>query len=170
VLLRATREQVWDTTQNHLLHPAWDHRFSRITMLDARIETGTRMLYEKDLLGVTIRGWGRYKLHAEHRQSTFEFGSDDPRSLILRGVGLWLYRDRPGGMVEFSTSYTYAVRWGLFGRLFDRVVFRPLFQRETERSFRRLARGWFPDGASAVAGAVGRKPARPIAHFAEARG
>jgi hypothetical protein len=160
VLLRAPRRAVWDLTQDHRLHPAWDHRFSRIEMLDAAIGTGTRMRYEKDLLGLTIRGWGRYKLHAPLRQSTFEFGSDDVRSLIARGVGLWLYRDREGGMVEFSTSYTYEVRWGLFGRVFNRLVFRPLFQRETEQSFRRLARGWFPARASAVEGARGRKPAR----------
>ena len=52
------------------------------------------------------------------------------------------------------------VRWGLFGRLVDRLAFRPFFQAETERSFRRLAARWFPEGASPVLGASGRKPAR----------
>ncbi len=159
VRLRTTPDALWAVTQDHRVHPAWDHRFSRIDLLDTNVRTGTRMRYEKTLLGITIRGWGRYKLHAPARQSTFEFGSDDPRSLIVRGVGLWLYRSRKNGMVEFSTSYTYEVRWGRCGRLFDRLVFRPLFQRETERSFERLARGWFPAGASPVHGARGRKPA-----------
>ena len=96
----------------------------------------------------------------EVEDPSFEFWSDDLRSLIRRGVGLWLYRPLPGGMVEFSTSYTYEVRWGLFGRLLDRLAFRPFFQAETERSFRRLDARWFPDGASPVLGASGRKPAR----------
>ncbi|WP_438002131.1 hypothetical protein WMF26_23560 [Sorangium sp. So ce185] len=63
-----------------------------------------------------------------------------------------------GRGVEFSTSYMYEVRWGAFGRWFDRAVFRPLFQRATERSFRRLEERYFPEGASRVAGARGRKP------------
>jgi len=34
------------------------------------------MRYERDLLGMTIRGFGRYKLHKPMRQSTFEFWSE----------------------------------------------------------------------------------------------
>jgi hypothetical protein len=167
VSLRTTRQALWDVTQDHRVHPDWDHRFSRIALLDDTIRTGTRMTYEKSILGVTIRGWGRYKLHRPMRQSTFEFGSTDARSLIRRGVGLWLYRERGDGRVVFSTSYTYDVRWGVFGRIVDRLAFRPLFQRETERSFRRLAERYFPSGASPVRGATGRKPARePTAEFA----
>jgi hypothetical protein len=163
VRLRADVARLWEVTQDPALHPAWDHRFSRIAMGAGRIETGTEMRYERDLAGMTIRGFGRYKLHRPLRQSTFEFWSDDRRSLIRRGVGLWLYRPLPGGLVEFSTSYTYEVRWGLFGRLVDRLIFRPFFQAETERSFRRLAERWFPQGASPVLGASGRKPARFVA-------
>jgi hypothetical protein len=160
VRLRASLEAVWDLTQDHRVHPAWDHRFSRIEMLDDTIRAGTEMRYERAVLGMTIRGFGRYKLLRRHTQSTFEFWSDDPRSLIRRGVGLWLYRRLEGGLVEFRTSYTYTVRWGLIGRLIDRLVFRRFFQRETERSFRRLAERYFPEGASPVLGADGRKPAR----------
>src|SRR5262249_16577218 len=140
---------LWDITQDHLLHPSWDHRFSRIRMdvPEGGIRTGTEMRYERDVLGMTIRGKGRYKLHRLHRQSTFEVWSDDPRSLIRRGVGLWLYRPEGDGTVQFSTSYTYEVRWGALGRAIDRLLFRPFFQRETERSFRRLAGTWFQNGA-----------------------
>ncbi|WP_437517607.1 SRPBCC family protein [Sorangium sp. So ce1099] len=162
VRLRTTVERLWEVTQDHRLHPSWDHRFSRIFMLGEVIQTGTAMRYEKDLLGLTIRGGGRYKLHRPCQQSTFEFWSEDPRSLIRRGVGLWLYRPAADGSVEFSTSYTYEVRWGALGRWIDRALFRPLFQRETERSFRRLAERYFPEGASEVAGARGRKPVRLI--------
>ena len=160
VRLRCKLEQLWSFTQDHRRHPEWDHRFSRIVMLSDRIDTGTCMRYEKRVLGLTIRGYGRYKLHRPMRQSTFEFWSDDPRSLIRRGVGLWLYRDVGNGNVEFSTAYTYETRWGLAGRYLDRFLFRPAFQWFTEQSFRRLARQYFPTDASRVVGAVGRKPAR----------
>jgi hypothetical protein len=62
--------------------------------------------------------------------------------------------------VEFSTSYTYEVRWGAFGRAFDRFVFRPLFQAFTEQSFRRLARDFFGVERPRVLGAAGRRRAR----------
>lgn len=164
VRLPATTARVWKVTHDHVLHPRWDHRFDRITMHDARITTGTRMTYEKTVLGMTVRGWGRYELHAPVKQSTFAFGADDARSLIREGVGVWRYRDVSGETgeptTELSTSYTYEVRWGLFGRLFDRLVFRPLFQRETERSFARLAREVFGVTRPVVLGATGRKRTR----------
>jgi hypothetical protein len=163
VRLRTTVSHLWAITQDHLLHPAWDHRFSRIDMLSDRIEAGTAMRYERDVLGMKIRGFGRYKLHRPEKQSTFAFWSDDPRSLIRRGVGLWLYRPMADGTVVFSTSYTYEVRWGVLGKLVDRLVFRQFFQRETERSFGRLAATLFAEPASRVYGADGRKPALPRA-------
>lgn len=158
----ATPQQLWDVTQDHHLHPRWDHRFDRIHMLADRIETGTAMTYEKTLLGITIRGWGRYRLHVPHKQSTFAFGSPDRRSLIEEGIGLWRYRPVRPGVSELSTSYTYRVRWGVIGRIVDRALFRPLFQRETERSFRRLARDFFGLPRPRVLGASGRKPARLV--------
>ena len=164
VRLPASTARVWAVTHDHILHPRWDHRFDRITMHGERIATGTTMTYEKTVLGLTIRGWGRYQLHAPVKQSTFAFGADDPRALIREGVGVWRYADvsREEGReaTELSTSYTYAVRWGLFGRLFDRLVFRPLFQRETERSFARLAREVFGVARPVVLGAAGRRRAR----------
>jgi hypothetical protein len=144
VRLRCDLADLWRITQDPDLHPRWDHRFSRIVMLDDQIRTGTRMRYEKTVLGMTIRGFGRYKLHRPLRQSSFEFWSDDPRSLIARGAGLWRYLPRPDGTVDFRTSYTYRVRWGVVGRLLDRVFLRRFMQRETERSFERLRREWFP--------------------------
>ena len=158
----ATLQELWDVTQDHHRHPAWDHRFDRIHMHAERIETGTEMTYEKTVLGVTIRGWGRYQLHLPRKQSTFAFGSPDLRSLIEEGIGLWRYREVRPGFVELSTSYTYRVRWGVIGRIFDRVLFRPLFQWETENSFRRLAHDFFGVRRPHVLGAIGRKPARLV--------
>jgi hypothetical protein len=137
--LATSLERLWTLTQDHRLHPSWDHRFSKIVMLAATIQTGTTMRYEKRLGPITIRGFGRYKLHRPGKQSTFEFWSADRRSLIARGVGLWLYRPLPDGRIRFSTTYTYEVRWGVLGRLVDRLLFRRLIQAETERSFARLA-------------------------------
>ena len=161
VRLRAPLAEIWRITQDHRLHPSWDHRFSEITMLSAPITTGTCMRYDKRVAGMVVRGFGRYKLHRPMQQSTFEFWSDDRRSPIRRGVGLWRYVPAADGSVEFRTSYTYDVRWGLLGRVLDRVILRRWFQRETERSFARLRRVFFPEGAgqgSAVAGRCGRKP------------
>ncbi len=160
VRLDATVEQVWTVTQNHVEHPKWDYRFSRIELLAPRITPGTLMRYETRLGPVLIRGFGRYKLHRPMTQSTFEFWSDDLRSLIRRGVGLWLYRALPDGRCEFSTSYTYDVRWGVLGRFVDRLVFRPLFQALTEASFRRLARTYFAAPRAIVLGREGRLPRR----------
>jgi len=158
VRLRAPLAEIWRITQDHRLHPAWDHRFTEITMLSAPITTGTCMRYDKRVAGMTVRGFGRYKLHRPLQQSTFEFWSDDWRSPIRRGVGLWRYVPAPDGSVEFRTSYTYDVRWGLLGRVLDRVILRRWFQRETERSFARLRRDFFADAGSPVAGRRGRKP------------
>ncbi len=160
VRIPTTVRELWRLTQDHDLHPRWDHRFDDIIMLGAPgepIQTGTRMRYRKSVLGMTISGEGRYKLHRPERQSTFEFSSRDPRSLIARGVGLWLYRRVAEGLVEFSTSYTYEVRWGALGRIVDHVLFRPLFQWETERSFRRLATDFFRMEKPLVLGATGRR-------------
>lgn len=118
------------------------------------------MRYETRVGPVLIRGFGRYKLHRPMTQSTFEFWSDDFRSLIRRGVGLWLYRALPDGRCEFSTSFSYEARWGVFGRFIDRLFFRPLFQALTEASFRRLARNYFSAPRALVLGRDGRLPRR----------
>ncbi len=145
IRLDAPLAEVWRITQDHRLHPRWDHRFTAIEMLaaDGAITTGTVMRYEKRIAGVTVRGHGRYKLHRPMQQSTFEFWSDDWRSPIRRGVGLWRYRALADGGVDFRTSYTYEVRWGVAGKLLDRLILRRWFQWETERSFARLRRDFF---------------------------
>lgn len=159
VRLDASVKEVWDLTQDHRRHPEWDHRFSHIEMLDEVITTGTLMKYTKRVGPFLIGGMGRYKLHRLMKQSTFEFWSDQRLSLIRRGVGLWLYKELPDGRTEFSTSYTYEVRWGFLGRVID-VFFRPIFQKYTEASFRRLAREYFAAPDAKVLGRMGRLPER----------
>jgi hypothetical protein len=161
IALHATVQEVWDITQDHRIHPTWDYRFSEIEMHGAgSIQTGTTMTYTRRILGLLICGWGRYKLHKPQLQSTFEFGSASPLSLIEDGAGLWRYRELPGGWMEFATSFTYRVRWGTLGFVIDRLLFRPAFQWLTEQSFRRLAQLYFAGRASAVRGRRGHKPLR----------
>ena len=154
VELPMDRLTLWAVLADHEAQPRWDHRFSRIALRGAELD------YETRIAGLVLRGWGRVALERAGRQSTFLFGSAQRWNPILRGSGVWLLSDRPGG-VRFATSYTYDVRWGLLGRVLDRVALRWWFQRETERSFRRLARALGHDRP--VEGARGRKPAARVA-------
>lgn len=72
------------------------------------------------------------------------FGSAQPISLIEEGSGYWKYTPCYGA-IRFETGYDYTVRWGIFGRLFDAVVFRPLIGWATAWSFDRL-RLWIEHG------------------------
>lgn len=161
VRLCAPLAEVWRITQDHRLHPSWDHRFCAITMLDEQLTTGTCMRYDKRIAGMVIRGFGRYKLHRPMQQSTFEFWSDDWRSPIRRGVGVWRYTPAADGTVEFRTAFTYDVRWGVVGCVLDRLVIRRWFQRATERSFARLCRDQFAGAGSRVVGQRDGKPMTP---------
>lgn len=156
VELPTDRMALWQILADHEAQPRWDHRFSRIALRPSRGAGGAELDYETRVLGLVLRGWGRVALERAGRQSTFLFGSEQRWNPIRRGSGVWLLADRPGG-VRFATSYTYEVRWGLVGRVLDRLVLRWWFQRETERSFRRLARVLGHDRP--VEGARGRKPA-----------
>lgn len=155
VELPMDRMDLWRVLADHEAQPRWDHRFSRIALRPGGAG-GTELDYETRIAGLVLRGWGRVALERAGRQSTFLFGSAQRWNPILRGSGVWLLSDGPCG-VRFATSYTYDVRWGLIGRALDRVVLRWWFQRETERSFRRLAREL--GHHRPVEGARGRKPA-----------
>lgn len=156
VELPMDRMGLWAVLAEHEAQPRWDHRFSRIALRRPGGAGGAELDYETRIAGLVLRGWGRVALERTGRQSTFLFGSAQGWNPIVRGSGVWLLTDRPGG-VRFATSYTYDVRWGLLGRVLDRVLLRRWFQRETERSFRRLARSLGHERP--VEGARGRKPA-----------
>ena len=70
---------------------------------------------------------------------SFEFGSEDPRSLISEGKGAWIYRPAGGSTTHFRTVYDYRVRYRALGRVVDQV-FRPVMQLATEWSFETLRR------------------------------
>jgi hypothetical protein len=74
------------------------------------------------------------------RSSALKFWSDDFKSLISAGSGYWKYIpiDQEKPTVRFLTMYDYEVRFGIAGRLFDRLIFRPLIGWATAWSFDRL--------------------------------
>lgn len=127
-------------------HARWDLRFTDIAFApDGETGGPQRFCYATRIgLGKRIEGWGETSQRRDGRGSTLRFGSDDPKSLIRRGGGYWLYEPHDGG-VRFSTEYDYQVRFGLPGRLVDRAVFRPLMNWATRWSFDRL-RLWMERG------------------------
>ena len=96
-----------------------------------------------------MAGWGRYLQNTPLVRSTFEFGSDDVKSLITQGRGVWLYERRPEGTF-FKTVFDYQTRHGGVGALLDFYLFRPMMQLATEWSFETL-RQWCAGDEGAVA-------------------
>ncbi|MFP2904291.1 SRPBCC family protein [Pyxidicoccus sp. 3LFB2] len=140
-LIPAPVEVVWERTQEPELHTAWDVRFTSITYLPECDSRGFHLMdYRTHLgFGLEIKGWGRYLANTPGVRSTFEFGSEDFRSLILKGRGLWLYERRPEGTF-FKTVFDYQTRHGVVGELLDAALFRPVMQLGTEWSFETLRR------------------------------
>ena len=65
-------------------------------------------------------------------------------SLIREGSGYWRYVPTGDG-IRFLTWYDYRTRFGPFGRVIDRLIFRPLMGWATAWSFDRL-RLWIERG------------------------
>jgi len=141
-IIPAPVEVVWERSQVPEQHTAWDIRFNHIAYLDGVDDRGYHLMdYCTNIaLGVTIRGYGRYLANSEHSHSSFEFDSDDWKSIIRNGRGIWLYRPCPGGTL-FKTVYDYDVRHGWVGGILDAVIFRSLLQLATEWGFETL-RQW----------------------------
>jgi hypothetical protein len=138
-IIPAPVEIVWKRSQDPELHKAWDIRFNHIAYLDETDERGFHLMdYRTNIaLGITISGYGRYLGNTEHSHSSFEFDSDDWKSIIRNGRGIWLYRSCPEGTL-FKTVYDYDVRYGVLGTLLDRLLFRSLLQLATEWGFETL--------------------------------
>ena len=143
-------ERLWSHTQQPELHTPWDLRFSTITYLPRDNEASPqRFLYATKIgFGLNITGTGDSTTHDDLltgvRTSSLRFGSKDSRSLILEGSGYWRYVPTDKG-IRFFTWYDYKTRFGLIGRFFDRVAFRPLLGWATAWSFDRL-RLWLEHG------------------------
>lgn len=138
-LIPAPVELVWERTQEPSQHVSWDIRFTQIAYRDQVDSRGFRLLdYRTDVaFGIAVEGVGRYLHSTPLSHSSFEFDSDDWKSIIRNGRGVWLYERRPEG-TYFKTVYDYERRYGVLGRALDGLVFRRLFQLATEWSFETL--------------------------------
>ena len=122
--IQGSVEEIWEKTQNPLLHQRWDLRFTRIEYLPKPSPSAPQeFLYETRLgFGITIRGKGesvgtRAGDHGE-TTSALRFWSDDARSLIREGSGYWKYFPTNKDRTQFLTAYDYRVRFGLIGEDF----------------------------------------------------
>jgi hypothetical protein len=149
--LHASMEELWEKTQNPQLHQRWDLRFTQIEYLPRQGAEPQRFLY-RTRIGFRLKIDGEGESIGERdgdggaRTSSLKFWSDDRKSLIKTGSGYWKYV--PGeNTIRFFTWYDYETRFGAFGRLADRWVFRPLLGWATAWSFDRL-RIWIEKGIS----------------------
>src|SRR4051812_9546288 len=139
--IRGSLDVVWEKTQNPALHERWDVRFTHIEYLPRLDDQPQRFLYTTKIgFGVCISGEGESlatRVSDGESTSALKFWSDDPKSLIVTGSGYWKYREADGG-VRFRTWYDYKTRFGIFGLIFDRLIFRPLLSWATAWSFESL--------------------------------
>ncbi|MGI9055747.1 MAG: hypothetical protein ACR2F2_08105 [Pyrinomonadaceae bacterium] len=134
-------ETLWARSQEPDLHILWDIRFSHINYLEKLDEKGFRLLDYRTKIGfgLEIKGIGRYLQNTPLKHSTFEFESDDWKSLIKIGRGIWQYKSCAEG-TYFRTVYDYETNYGFFGKFIDRILFRPMMQLATEWGFETLRR------------------------------
>lgn len=148
-VIRGDIDDLWQKTQTPDLHERWDLRFSQIRYLPrANATEPQRFLYSTRIgFGFAIRGEGETvgdHLEGDRRASALRFWSDDRKSLIVEGSGYWSYQQQERG-VRFLTWYDYRTRFGLVGRIVDKLLFRPLIGWATAWSFDRL-RLWIERG------------------------
>jgi len=155
-IIPAPVETVWERTQNPVEHIRWDIRFNDIRYREDRDQRGFSLMDYRTRIGfgIAVSGIGRYLQNSPPHHSTFEFESDDWKSLITRGRGIWLYEPSGDG-TYFKTVYDYGVRYGFAGRFADSLLFRRLMQLATEWGFETL-RQWCNGDGSAPARRAGR--------------
>jgi hypothetical protein len=140
VIINAPVDVVWTRSQDPVQHVAWDIRFTQIEYLPEKDARGFNLMdYRTNVaLGIEVKGLGRYLHTTENEHSSFEFDSDDWKSIITKGKGVWIYTPRPNG-THFKTVYDYEPRYGIVGKFIDTIFFRPLLQLSTEWSFETLS-------------------------------
>lgn len=143
-------DTLWTNTQEPSIHQQWDLRFTEIKYLPKNDPTDPqKFLYSTKVgFGIKVNGIGesvatKTKDNGEST-SVLKFSSDSKISLIKQGSGYWKYVPVPNG-IKFFTGYDYETRWGLFGKLIDKFIFRPLMIWATAWSFDCL-KNWIEKG------------------------
>jgi hypothetical protein len=148
ITIGAPVNEIWEKSQDPELHERWDFRFSEIDYLPREDGEPQKFRYASRLGGLTVDGTGESVGERQRPDGTassaLKFWSDHPLAIIREGAGFWRYVPVEGG-TRFYTGYDYKVRWGWFGRLGDRVLFRPWIGWATALSFDRL-RLWLEEG------------------------
>ncbi|MFD5408530.1 hypothetical protein [Streptomyces nojiriensis] len=166
--IRAGMDELWERSQDPAQHQRWDLRFTSIGYLPRaegepqRFRYATRVLPFLSVDGTGVSAGERHRPDGT-RVSALRFASEHPLSLLAEGSGYWRYVPGPDG-IRFLTGYDYRPRWGRFGALADRLVFRPLMGWATAWSFDRL-RLWCERGTTprlALARAIGESALRVV--------
>ncbi|MFF7972294.1 hypothetical protein [Streptomyces sp. NPDC007905] len=147
--IRADLDDLWATTQDPARHQRWDLRFTEIAHLPRAEGEPQRFRYATRVLPfLAVSGTGVAAGEKERpdgtRTSALRFASPHPLSPLAEGSGYWRYVPDAHG-VRFLTGYDYRPRWGAFGAVADRLVFRRLMGWATAWSFDRL-RLWLERG------------------------
>lgn len=138
-MIPAAVEMVWQRTQEPDLHVLWDIRFNSIRYLDEKDKRGFHLMdYRTSIgFGIEVAGFGHYLQSIPLSLSSFEFDSNDWKSIITLGRGIWLYKPRENA-TYFKTVYDYEVRFGPLGRVIDYLIFRNFMRLATEWGFETL--------------------------------
>jgi len=138
-MIPAPVEVVWQRTQEPELHVLWDIRFNSIRYLDEKDKRGFHLMdYRTSIgFGIEVTGFGHYLQSIPLSLSSFEFDSNDWKSIITQGRGIWLYKPH-GNATYFKTVYDYQVRFGILGHLIDSRLFRNFIRLATEWGFETL--------------------------------
>jgi len=145
-------DEIWALTQNPDLHQQWDLRFSEIKYIPKDSpEESQKFLYSTKIgFGIIVNGIGESVAtktkENDESTSVLKFSSDSHLSIIKQGSGYWKYIPQEDGL-KFFTGYDYECRWGLFGEIFDKIIFRPLMIWATAWSFDNLKQ-WIEKGIS----------------------
>jgi len=143
-------DTLWTHTQDPAIHQLWDLRFTEIKYLPKNNPTDPqKFLYSTKIgFGIKVNGIGesiatKTKDNGEST-SVLKFSSDSNLSIIRLGSGYWKYSAESDG-IKFFTGYDYETRWGIFGKVFDKFIFRPLMIWATAWSFDCL-KNWIEKG------------------------
>lgn len=148
--IKCDLDLLWTHTQEPSTHQQWDLRFSKIKYLPKDNPTDSqKFLYSTKIgFGIKVNGIGesvasKTKDNGEST-SVLKFSSDSNLSVIKQGSGYWKYVPEQDG-IKFFTGYDYQTRWGIFGQVFDKFIFRPLMIWATAWSFDCLKK-WIEKG------------------------